>query len=127
MNKQKYLIKLFLKAIENIENDNWQLEIVNTKQFRNNVLKNEMSLFSDEEAFENLEIFQKEDIDEYAANFLLYKWLKDHNDQRYRHFSFVIKPYNLQFDMREIGFEDLMKFVSPETWKTLEKENNNSC
>jgi len=123
MNKQKYLIKLFLKAVENIKNDNWQLEIVNQENFRR-LYANEMSLFSDEDAFESLEIFQKENIDEYAANFLLYKWLKDHNDDRYKDFSFIIKPYNLQFDMREVELKDLIKFVSPETWKTMEEDEN---
>jgi hypothetical protein len=121
-NSNQYLTKLFLKIVENIENDNWQLEIINTKKFRKNVLKDEMSLYSDEDAFEILEIFDKENIDEYAANFLLYKWLKDHNDKRYREFSYVIKPYNKQIIMENISLEELIEFISPETWKTMEND-----
>jgi len=124
MTKRSYLIDLFTKASENISDGNWSLEIVNTKVFRNNVLKNRMSLFSDEDAFEQLEIFDKNNVDEYAVDFLLYKWLKDHDDKRYRNFSFVIRPHNRQFDMREVSFEDIMHFVSPETKKTSGNEAN---
>jgi len=129
-NPQEYLTELFLKASAHIREGNWEVEIVNRKNFRELHSKDKLKLYTDEDAFKALNMFDENRIDEYAIDFLLYKWLQDHNDKRYRVFSFVIKPYNRQFVMTDISFEDIMYFVSPETRKTTQnntqKHNGNA-
>ena len=118
MTASKYLTQLFLKACNHISEGDWSLIIVNRKRFRRLYLQGQLSLSSEEEAFEALNMFEQRSIEEYAIDFLLYKWLKDHNDRRYKEFSYIISPYNRQFIMEDISFEDIMHFVSPETKKT---------
>jgi type I restriction-modification system DNA methylase subunit len=118
MDKQKQLVQFFMKACNHIAVGEWDITVINRKHFRNLHSKNQLSLSSEEDAFTALNMFAQRSIEEYAIDFLLYKWLKDHDDERYKEFSFIISPYNRQFDMRGISFEDIMHFVSPETKKT---------
>jgi len=124
MDKQKYLTKLFLKACKHIANGDWKLIIVNRKRFRKLHINQQFLLTSEEEAFTTLNMFEQRSIEEYAVDFLLYKWLNDNNDTRWKEFSYIISPYNRQFIMENIEFEDIMHFVSPETKKTSNGSNN---
>jgi len=58
-----------------------------------------------------------------AINFLLYKWFKSRKDNRYKTIlDYVYKPINIKIKMKDIPFDDLLAFLSPQTIETM-KDN----
>ena len=119
-----YLPQLFLKLEEHIQNKNYILKIINKKRFRKQFIKEQKKpdipdIFEEqpeqEKSLDQYFIFDEKQIDEYICHLLIYKWLLDHKDTRYRDFTFILKPNRIKIDMRDISFEDLIHFMSPQT------------
>ena len=118
---KKYLQKLFLRAERHIKNRNYTVKVVNVKKFKEKyIIKEDFmeDIFTPPKDTEKYFIFDEEKVDEYICNLLIYKWLKDHKDTRYKDFSCILKPNNVPFDMRKISFNELLQFISPQTKKT---------
>ena len=120
------LSQLFLKLENQFLSKHYILKIMNRRKFRKQFMQ-ELNLFDmfDEKGKEkNVKqffVFNEKMIDEYVCNFMIYKWLYDHHDKRCRDFTFVLIPRGMRANMKDISFEDLMHFISPQTKKTNEK------
>ena len=97
---QPYLSQLFLKLEDHFQNGNYICQPVNQKKFKE---------FT----------FDKAQLDEYVCNTLIYKWFVDHKDHRCKDFTYILKPdKKVQVDMKNVSFEELLNFISPQTKKT---------
>ena len=117
----EYLQKLFIRAERHIKNKDYVVRIINAKRFKEcyvPIENFEENIFDSPKKIEEYFVFDEQKTDEYICNLLIYKWLEDHKDSRYKDFSFILKPYNVQFDMRDVSFDDLLKFISPQTEKS---------
>ena len=120
-----YLSQLFLKLEEHITNKNYVLKVINKKRFKEQFEKKKEETIFDifgepepqEENIEQYFVFDEKQIDEYVCNLMICKWLWDHKDSRCRDFTFILRPNKVQIDLREVSFDDLMHFISPQTKK----------
>lgn len=47
-----------------------------------------------------------------ALNYLMYEWMDDHKDDRYKEiFDYIIVPNDCDFDFTSISFEEFFKFL----------------
>jgi hypothetical protein len=65
--------------------------------------------------------FDENNADEYALNFLVYKWLLDHQDSRANDFAYILSPKNLRVDLSKVSQDDIIFFVSPQTKISTQK------
>lgn len=107
------LIKTAIKIEEAIRNQNYTVLIVNKKRF------------SKGKTIEQLArefVYKEDQLLEYVCNTIIYKWLVDHNDDRYKDFSYILKPDNIKIELKDVSFDELIEFISPETHKTNNKD-----
>jgi hypothetical protein len=126
----EYLSQLFVKLEEHINDRNYVLKIIDRKRFKKQFVKEkevtifdifgELEVCEGQENLENQFVFDEKQIDEYVSNLMICKWLYDHRDTRYRDFTYILRPNKIQIDMRNVSFDELMKFMSPQTKKTME-------
>lgn len=59
-----------------------------------------------------------------AINFLLYRWFISHKDNRYKGvLDYVYKPKNMKMSRKEVPFDELLAFLSPQTIETMKDDN----
>ena len=64
-------------------------------------------------------IIENDKIIDEALNTLLYEWMDDHKDTRYKEcLKYVFVTTDFDVDLSKVSFEELMHFVSPQTKKT---------
>lgn len=98
-----------LKIEEAIKNKNYTVIIVNKKRFSKDKTKEQLA---------SEFIYKEDQLLEYVCNTIIYKWLADHKDDRYKDFSYILKPNNIQISLKDVSFDELIEFISPETHKT---------
>jgi len=53
---------------------------------------------------------------EQAQHYMLYQWFKSHNDPRYKDvLEYVFIPRKVKCPMKDVSFDELLAFLSPET------------
>ncbi|MEK6832905.1 MAG: hypothetical protein AABY32_02565 [Nanoarchaeota archaeon] len=117
----KYLSELFLELEEHIQQGRYNIKIIDRKKFKKKFIVKGDGLLSSElgdNSLENMFIFDEYKIDEYVCDLIIYEWLLDHKDERYKDFTFILIPKGIDVDMGNVTIEELINFISPQTNKT---------
>lgn len=115
----EHLPSLFLKIEEQLKAGHYTIRIPNKKLFQ------ELFHVAGTKTIEDLAetfTFEETQTDEYVCNILIYKWLRDHKDTRAKDFSLILQPEHIKVDLKDVSFDELMHFISPETKKTQAKK-----
>jgi len=106
-----YLYEIFLKIEKQIKSNNYTVLIFNKKSFCNGKTNKQLA-----KEF----IYQESKLGEYVCNTIICKWFIDHKDNRYKDFSYILKPLGIRIPLKNVSFDELIEFISPETHKTKE-------
>ena len=121
-----YLEEIYYKCERKIEEGDYTIIIPNKSNFKDKYVqpyhkKNGGVFKKTSKAIEEYFEFNNNMIISYVFDFLLYKWLKDHGDSRYKDFSCILKPCRVRANLKSIPFQEIFYFVSPASKRADEK------